>query len=77
MVVIPEIEDHNNRESLMEKNIVKQEIMRVANFIYSSENKEDLINSELKKICDEFDINLEDVIKDNINRDNKCDYEII
>ena len=77
MVVIPEMENQNNKESLMERNIVRSEILRVANFVYSSENKTDLMNSELKIKCEEFDINLEEVVRENLENDKKCDYEFI
>lgn len=77
MVVIPEIENNENKESLMERNIVRSEILRVANFVYSSENKRELMNSELKNKCEEFDINLEEVVQENLDNDKKCDYEII
>ena len=77
MVVIPEIIMDNNSESLMEKNIVKSEIMRVANFVYSAENKSELLNSELKLKCEEFNIDLDKVVQENLENDKKCDYEII
>ena len=71
------MENNENKESLMERNIVRSEILRVANFVYSSENKMDLMNSELKKKCEEFDINLEEVVQENIDNDKRCDYEVI
>ena len=77
MVVVPEVDEDNNKESLMEKNIVKSEILRVANFVYSSENKDSLLKSELKNKCDEFNINLNEVVQENLNNDKMCDYEII
>jgi superfamily II DNA or RNA helicase len=77
MVVIPEMDKDNNKESLMEKNIVKSEILRVANFVYSSENKISLMSSDLKTKCQEFNINLDEVIQENLDNDKKCDYEII
>ena len=52
MVVIPKISDNDDeKESAMEKNILKSEILRVANFVYSSNNFVDFKDSELSRIC--------------------------
>ena len=59
----------------MEKNILKSEILRVANFVYSSKNKNDFKNSELSKICKTHEIDLDSVILENIQKDQQCDYE--
>ena len=75
MVVIPNIELDNHKENLMEKNILKTEILRVANFVYSSKNVDDFKQSELADICKKFGINLDDIISQNIQKDKLCDYE--
>lgn len=76
MVVIPQISEvDDDREHLMEKNILKSEILRVANFVYSSKNKNDFKNSELSKICKIHEIDLDSVILENIQKDQQCDYE--
>ena len=75
MVVIPNIELDNHKENLMEKNILKTEILRVANFVYSSKNVEDFKQSELADICKKFGIDLDDIISQNIQKDKLCDYE--
>ena len=69
MVVIPNIDD-NHKENLMEKNILKTEILRVANFVYSSKNVEDFKQSELADICKKFGIDLDDIISQNIQKIN-------
>jgi len=76
MVVIPQMSEvDDDREHLMEKNILKSEILRVANFVYSSKNKNDFKNSELSKICKTHEIDLDSVILENIQKDQQCDYE--
>ena len=76
MVVIPQISEvDDDREHLMEKNILKSEILRVANFVYSSKNKNDFKNSELSEICKIHEIDLDSVILENIQKDQQCDYE--
>ena len=76
MVVIPKISDfEDNKEYLMEKNILKSEILRVANFVYSSNNIDDFKDSELSKICKIHEIDLDSVIQENIEKDKHCDYE--
>ena len=78
MVVIPQMSEvDDDREHLMEKNILKSEILRVANFVYSSKNKNDFKNSELSKICKTHEIDLDSVILENIQKDQQCDYEWI
>ena len=76
MVVIPKIsENDDERESAMEKNILKSEILRVANFVYSSKNIHDFKDSELSRICKIHEIDLDSVIQENIDKDQQCDYE--
>ena len=76
MVVIPKIsENDDERESAMEKNILKSEILRVANFVYSSKNIHDFNDSELSRICKIHEIDLDSVIRENIDKDQQCDYE--
>lgn len=76
LVVIPTIDHSSSQEIRMEKNILRSEILRVANFIYSAENKEELLSSELRNICDKFDIDLAELTEINIVKDKKCDYEL-
>lgn len=76
MVVIPKISDNDDeKESAMEKNILKSEILRVANFVYSSKNIHDFKDSELSRICKIHEIDLDSVIQENIEKDKHCDYE--
>ena len=76
MVVIPKISDNGDeKESAMEKNILKSEILRVANFVYSSNNIGDFKDSELSRICKIHEIDLDSVIQENIIKDQQCDYE--
>ena len=76
MVVIPKIsENDDEKESAMEKNILKSEILRVANFVYSSKNIHDFNDSELSRICKIHEIDLDSVIQENIDKDQQCDYE--
>ncbi len=76
MVVIPKISDNDDeKESAMEKNILKSEILRVANFVYSSKNLDDFKDSELSRICKIHEIDLDSVIQENIIKDQQCDYE--
>ena len=56
LVVIPNLENNASGESKMENNILKSEVLRVANFVYSARNKEELLNSHLNSICARFDI---------------------
>lgn len=76
MVVIPKISDvDDDKEYHMEKNILKSEILRVANFVYSSKNIDSFKDSELSKICKIHEIDLDSVIQENIEKDQQCDYE--
>lgn len=76
MVVLPNISElEEDKEYLMEKNLLKSEILRVANFVYSSKNIKEFKNSELSKICKKLEIDLDSVIQENINKDKHCDYE--
>ena len=77
LVVIPNLENNASGESKMENNILKSEVLRVANFVYSARNKEELLNSHLNSICARFDIDLKQIINENIEKDKKCDYESI
>ena len=56
-------------------NGLKSEILRVANFVYSSKNLDDFKDSELSKICKIHEIDLDSVIQENIEKDKRCDYE--
>ena len=51
----------------MENNILKSEVLRVANFVYSA-SKEELLNSHLSSICARFDIDLKQIINENMKR---------
>ena len=76
-VVIPNIDEGDSVVNTMENNILRSEVLRVANFVYSADNKSELLDSELNLICQRFQINLTELIEENIQKDKQCDYEPI
>ncbi|MBI6115989.1 DEAD/DEAH box helicase family protein [Salegentibacter maritimus] len=72
MIVTPSMnilnyEDPALRE--MEVRIFKNELARVANFLYSSENMMDVINDKIREVADEFNLDIFNLINENIEND--------
>ena len=72
MIVTPSLQQFTNEDSElmeMEIKIFKNELKRVANFLYSSENKMEIIDNQLRMLAEKFDIDLFELINENFKKD--------
>jgi len=56
----------------MEIRIFRNELNRVANFIYAAENRHQVLNGKLGELGDKFGIDLIELIESNLKIDNIC-----
>lgn len=56
----------------MEVRIFRNELNRVANFVYAAENRHQVLNGRLGALGDKFGIDLIDLIESNLKIDNNC-----
>ena len=72
MIVTPSLQQFTNEDSElieMEVKIFRNELKRVANFLYSSENMMEIIDSQLRILAEKFDIDLFELINENFEKD--------
>ncbi len=72
MIVVPRVElmgDECDELKKMEINIFRAELMRVANFMYSSENMIEVMNDKIHEMAIKYDIDIYNLINENIEKD--------
>ena len=75
IIVAPEqryIDTLNDQLKEMEINIFRNELRRVANFLYAAENRHQVLSGQLGELADIYGINIYQLIEDNLNLDNEC-----
>jgi len=75
IIVAPEqryIDTLNEQLKEMEINIFRNELRRVANFLYTAENRHQVLSGKLGELADIYGINIYQLIEDNLNLDNEC-----
>jgi hypothetical protein len=56
----------------MEVRIFRNELNRVANFVYAAENRHQVLNGRLGDLGDKYGIDLIELIESNLKIDNDC-----
>ena len=56
----------------MEISIFRNELRRVANFLYAAENRHQVLSGKLGELADYYGINIYQLIEDDLNLDNEC-----
>lgn len=75
IIVAPEqrfIDTLNEQLKEMEISIFRNELRRVANFLYAAENRHQALSGKLGELADYYGINIYQLIEDNLSLDNEC-----
>jgi superfamily II DNA or RNA helicase len=72
MIVVPSVDLMINETSElkdMEIRIFRSELMRVAHFLYSSENMMEIINEKIREVAEQYNLDIFELINKNIEKD--------